>query len=345
MEKWGGNVYLSSNLNPMTINSFKRAIAFLAVFVSMTAYSQQVDYSVVTVPEESGMDFTMITSRNDYVCMPMVSRTRSGLNWYTNKIIDVSADGSKIAFLAMRGDATNVFVKDLFKQGASVQRTNRKAVADFSYSPDGKWITFSETVLKNNVIFQTDANNGFICRQITNGYSDFSPIYSIDGKKIFFSRAETASTSIWSYDLKDNFLSSYMSGFNPCVTKDDNTLLCVRVNGFGKGEIWKVNYMTGVEECIVSHTDKSFSTPSLSPDGKWILFVGSSPVPAGKTVYWNTDIYVCRTDGSQLTQLTYHVAEDLSPEWSKDGKYIYFISQRGNAEGAANIWRMTFVTL
>ncbi len=317
----------------------------MAAFFSVTAYSQQVDYSVVSVPEESGVDFTMLTSKNDYVCMPMVTRNRKGLNWYTNKIIDVSSDGSKIAFLAMRGQTTNVFVKDLVRQGASVQRTNRRNVTDFSYSPDGRWITFSEATMNTNVIFQTDANNGFICRQITNGFKDYSPMYSLDGKKIFFARSETASTSIWSYDLKDNFLSSYMTGFNPCVMQDENSLLCVRVNGFGKGEIWKVNYLTGVEECIVSDSEKSFSTPSLSPDGQWILFVGSSAVPTGKSVYWNTDIYVCRVDGSHLTQLTYHVAEDLSPEWSRDGKYIYFISQRGDSGGTANIWRMTFVVL
>ena len=47
-------------------------------------------------------------------------------------------------------------------------------------------------------------------------------------------------------------------------------------------------------------------------------------------------------DGSEMTQLTYHAADDLSPIWSSDGKYIYFISQRGDAEGNANIWRMTF---
>lgn len=57
----------------------------------------------------------------------------------------------------------------------------------------------------------------------------------------------------------------------------------------------------------------------------------------------NTDIYVARTDGSELSQITYHAADDLSPVWSKDGKYIYFISQRGNAEGVANIWRMNFI--
>ena len=323
----------------------KSFVFFLALIVSVSSFAQSVDYSVVYEPEESGIDFRMITSKNDYVCMPIVKRGRDRIDWYTNRIIDVSQDGKKIAFLAMRGDATNIFVKDLDRQGASVQRTNRKAVTDFSYSSDGRRLTFSESSVKTNIIFQTDANNGFICRQVTNGYKDYSPVYSTDGKKIFFTRNEAASTSIWSYDLEDNFLSSYTAGMNPCVTHDNATLLCVRTNGFGNGEIWKINYMTGIEECVVSDASKSFSTPSLSPDGDWILFVGSSAIPAGNTIYWNTDIYVCRSDGSQLTQLTYHAADDISPQWSKNGRYIYFISQRGDAEGTPNIWRMTFETL
>lgn len=318
---------------------------FFALIFSASLFAQSVDYSVVYVPEESGIDFRMITSKNDYVCMPIVKRGRGKLDWYTNRIIDLSKDGKKIAYLAMRGDATNIFVKDLDRQGASVQRTNRKAVTDFSYSADGTKLTFSESSMRTNVIFQTDAVNGFICRQVTNGYNDYSPVYSTDGKKIFFTRTESSSAGIWSYDLEDNFLSSYTSGMNPCVTGDNSTLLCVRTNGFGNGEIWKINYQTGIEECVVSDASRSFSTPSISPDGKWILFVGSSAIPVGNSAYWNTDIYVCRVDGSHLTQLTYHAADDLSPQWSMDGKFIYFISQRGDAEGTANIWRMSFETL
>lgn len=74
--------------------------------------------------------------------------------------------------------------------------------------------------------------------------------------------------NFWSYDVKDNFLSSYTSGMNPCATADRNTMLCVRINGYGNGEIWKVNLATGVEECILSDADRSFSTPSISPDGQ-----------------------------------------------------------------------------
>jgi Tol biopolymer transport system component len=119
----------------------------------------------------------------------------------------------------------------------------------------------------------------------------------------------------------------------------------VRANANGKGEIWKVNLATGVEECILSDIERSFSTPSVSPDGEWVLAVGSTPIHAGDMVYWNTDIYVCRMDGTRLSQLTYHAADDLSPEWSRDGKYIYFISQRGSQDASANIWRMSFNVL
>ena len=322
----------------------KKIIA--VVFASMLcigAFAQAVDYSVVYVPEESGQDFTMMTSDNDYVCMPIVNRTRGGVNWLTNKIIDISPDGEKLAFLSMRNGTSNIFVKDIVRQGASMQRTNRKGVLDFSYSADGKFITFSEAMADKNVIFQTDASNGFVCRQITNGNKDYSPVYSKNGSSIFFARQESKSTSIWSYDIKGNFLSSYTAGMNPCVMGADNTILCVRINGFGKGEIWKVNLSTGVEECILSDPERSFTTPSLSPDGEWIVCTGSTPIVADKMVYWNTDIYVCRTDGTHLSQLTYHAADDLSPEWSQDGNFIYFISQRGSATATANIWRMSFV--
>ena len=62
----------------------------------------------------------------------------------------------------------------------------------------------------------------------------------------------------------------------------------------------------------------------------------------GSKEFVNTDLFVCRTDGTQLTQLTYHAADDLSPVWSKDGRYIYFISQRGDAAATPNVWRMNF---
>ena len=323
----------------------KKLIATIFIISNLlnNLFAQQVDYSVVSVPEEAGIEFVQMTSPNDYVCMPVVKRSARSINWLSNRILDISVDGKNIAYLSFRNNSTNIFIKALDKQGSSIQRTNRANVLDFSYSPDGKYICFSEKRGKTNQIFQTNANSGYVCRQITNANQDYSPIYSTDMQQIFFARQEMKGISIWSYNISNNFLSNYTSGMNPYPLAESNTFICTRITADGRSEIWKINYETGIEECIVSDMERSFTSPTLSPDKQWILLVGSSKINAGNIVYLNTDIYVARLDGSELSQITYHAADDLSPVWSKDGKYIYFISQRGNAEGIANVWRMNFI--
>lgn len=322
----------------------KKQILFIlcCLFCVYSANAQKVDYTY-NAPEESGIDFLQVTQASDYVCMPIVSRTKKGTSWYANRVIDISPDNTKIAYISVRNNSANIFIKDLDKQGGSVQRTNRQAVNDFSYSPDGKQIVFSETRGNSQQIFLTDANVGYICRQVTTANQDYSPIYTSSKSEILFARDEGYGTTIWSYDVKSNFLSTYSSGMTPYPIPNTKAYLCTRVGENGCGEIWKIDPKTGVEECVVTSPESSFSSPILSPNGEWVLFVGLSTIQTDSFVYQHTDIYVCRLDGTGLERLTYHPADELSPIWSRDGKYIYFISQRGNAAGVANIWRMPFV--
>ena len=325
-------------------NVIRKLVLFIVVIAAcMNLNAQQVDYSVVSVPEESGNQFIPITLDGDHVCMPIVKRgARGRIDWLSNRILDITVDGKNIAYLSMRNNQTNIFIKDLNKQGGSIQRTNRSAVLDFSFSPDGKYICFSETRGKTNQIFRTSAQEGYVCRQITNGNLDYSPVYSADMKQIFFARQEMNDVTIWSYNVQNSFLSTYSNGMNPCPLSDEAAFICTRLNATGQSEIWKINYQTGTEECIISDSERSFTSPIISPDGQWILFVGSSRIVNDSFVYANTDLFVAKLDGTHMTQLTYHAADDLSPVWSKDGEYIYFISQRGSATGTANIWRMNF---
>lgn len=318
----------------------------IVLIINAISVNAGVDYSVISVSEEAGIDFTRITNDNDYVAMPQVKRLGNKVSWFTNRIIDISINGNQLAYLSSRSGITNIFIKDVDKQGSSVQRTNRKSVIDFSYSPDGKFICFTEKSGKYNQIFQTSATSGYVCRQITSNNKDYSPVYSNDMRNIFFARQENRGTSVWSYNIANNFLSSYTRGQNPYPLRG-NSILCTRSNAEGRSEIWRVNYETGIEECILADPVRSFSTPQLSPDGKWIVVVGSSVIHRVKneyvtTTYPNTDIFVCRSDGTQLIQLTYHAADDLSPAWSRGGNYIYFISQRGSATATANVWRIPF---
>lgn len=309
---------------------------FLLVF---SANAQKVDYSVVYVPEETALDLVKITKESDYVCLPTVKRNRNGVSWLTNKIIDVSPDGQYLAYLSLRNNASNVFVKEIAKQGSSSQRTNRSSVNGFSFTPDGKQICFSEAKGKINQIFVTDAKNGYVCRQITSGANDYSPVCSSDMKTIYFARMENKGSSVWGYDVDRNYLASYTAGLNPIAGADSDVIFVARESN-GKGEIWKINLSSGVEECVVSDREHSFFSPQLSPDGKTLVLVGASHLDNGIGGYWNTDIFTCQTDGTNLQQLTHHAADDLSPVWSPDGKYIYFISQRGSLDATPNVWRI-----
>lgn len=306
------------------------------------ALAQRVNYSVVYVPEENGTNITRISMAGDYVCMPLVKRSSVGVKWYSVRVLGITPDGTSLAYLSERNNATNIFLTDLTRKGSSVQRTNRQGVQDFSFSPDGNYICFSEVRGKLCQIFQTDAKLGYVCRQITSGAQDYSPVYSDDMKQIFFARDERNGFSIWSYNKANNFLSTYSVGLHPSPIQGSSAYFCTRISSAGNCEIWRIDYKTGMEECLVSDPNRSFASPAISPDGKWLLMVGGSCIEESKFKYWNTDIYACRTDGTGLTQLTYHAADDLSPVWSADGRCIYFVSQRGDAEARANIWRMDF---
>ena len=328
----------------------KGNITFLTAFVllfysSLSVFAQNVDYTIVSVGEEAGLDFKKITSDSDYVLMPSVRRLAGRVSWEPRKVISVYAGGSKLAYLSQRGKSANIFIKDLNGIGKTVQRTKRANVIDFTLSPDGENFVFTEPDGKFTRLFITDSESGYIRRQVTDGEYDSSPVFSNDMQHIFFACLEGQDNSgIWCYSLSDNLLSSIVVGFSPLPLKGTDELVCVRKSREGRSEIWKINYLTGVEECIVSSTERSFSFPSISPDGKWILMVGDNSLRTGKSLsYKNTDLFVCRIDGTDLTQLTYHAADDLSPVWSPDGRFIYFVSRRDNSTRTANVWRISFI--
>jgi Tol biopolymer transport system component len=123
------------------------------------------------------------------------------------------------------------------------------------------------------------------------------------------------------------------------------------------------------------HSTRSDSSPQYSPDGKRIVFEsfrsgghrtwisdvdGSNAVellpqasaesgtaswsPDGQRVAFEfgpdrgVDIYVIRVTGGKPTRLTNDPADDVSPTWSRDGKWVYFGSQR---TGRYETWKVS----
>lgn len=331
------------------------AIMLLSLMVAAevpAAKKVKFDYGTVYVPEEGGVKFEKITEDADAVNGNLVVINKSflgkktgldALSWWVNPQIALSKDGSKIAYLNRKNGTSNVMVKQSSKGGASTQRTFRTNVTDFSWSPDDKTLCFTEVRNGHYGVYLVDAYQGNVVRQISNGVdNDYAGKMTPDAKTIFFHRGEGFQNySIWSFDRTSNLFSNYSRGMTPCIVPGQPDILYVaRYTDQKESEIWRINLSTGVEEIILAEPGRSFTTPTLSPDGKWLLVTGSSMSEKDKEM--NTDIFAVRTDGTQFTQLTYHPGNDLSAIWAPDGKSIYFISQRGSAKRNYNIWKMDF---
>ena len=187
-----------------------RVAYFLAIllFSAQIAKAQSVDYSVTSVEEEKGLELTKVSSDNDYVVMPEVKRNNHSVNWWMGHVIQLSPNGKDIAYLSARNSTVNVYVKSISGVGSSLQRTNRQQVLDFSYSPDGKKLCFVESNGNDNRIFVTDANQGYVCRLITSGDNNYSPVFSADMKNIFFSHLENNSSLKFEIKAKQFYAAS-----------------------------------------------------------------------------------------------------------------------------------------
>lgn len=82
-------------------------------------------------------------------------------------------------------------------------------------------------------------------------------------------------------------------------------------------------------------------TPSYfhgwSPDGKWLVYAGGRKEASNPTGPDKYDIYKIAVDGGDEVRLTTLGGRSDGPEFSPDGKYIYYNSTRS---GTMQLWRM-----
>lgn len=327
----------------------------VSLFISCNSL-KPVTYLETYAPEENSLNLVKITDEANNVVVagssfkasPYVNYAlgtqgicgKQRFAWNTHCLLDISPDGSQLAYCTRMNKQDNIMVRSTGAQGVATQRSFRN-VHSFSWGADGK-LYFSDINNNSNYICSINAQQGSLMDQLTNGsVNDLNPVISADGKMLYFTRLSGSGPSIWSLNRENGTLTSCSRGYSPCLIKDNpSAYYCVRNSTSGRSEIWYVDYVKGKESLILSDENRSFTNPKLSPDGKWIVCVGNSVSTISNQN--NLDIFVVRTDGTRLTQLTYHPSTDTSPVWAADGRSIFFISSRANKTNSYNIWRMNF---
>jgi len=82
---------------------------------------------------------------------------------------------------------------------------------------------------------------------------------------------------------------------------------------------------------------RDVADPQLSPDGAWVAYtVTRADSAADKR---DADVWMARTDGSQNLRVTTAPASEAKPRFSPDGKFLSFVSSRGEEDGGdAQLW-------
>jgi Tol biopolymer transport system component len=99
-----------------------------------------------------------------------------------------SPDGKRIAFSAIQGNQSDIFVYDL--DSGNLQNITSDGFFDASpvYSPDGKWLVYSSVGERYAKLYRLNVANPAERYQITSGdWNDTDAYFSPDGKRIFFS--------------------------------------------------------------------------------------------------------------------------------------------------------------
>ncbi len=99
--------------------------------------------------------------------------------------------------------------------------------------------------------------------------------------------------------------------------------------------------ITAFAQRLLSPSDvyklKSVSDPQLSPDGKSVAYVLSTPDSVKDKS--DSDIWMINWDGTENIKLTASPEGESRPRWSPDGKYLTFLSSRYDTK-SSQIWKL-----
>ena len=205
-------------------------------------------------------------------------------------------------------------------------------------SPDGRWLIYARSDGRSDSQLAFSLIDGSGTREFTrtNGLATYD--WTPEGS-VVFAQLEYADR----YRLFDDLYEAQADGStrritkgnrltDPSVSPDGSWAVAVSGGG-GSNSLALIDLESGeVNDLVTSDPDSHWAFPSISPNGRWIA-----------ATRWKTgalhDVVVLDSNGLVVAEITNDRAIDLAPEWSPDGSYLIWASDR---TGISNILAVPF---
>ncbi|MGE0460564.1 MAG: protein kinase [Vicinamibacterales bacterium] len=223
-----------------------------------------------------------------------------------------------------------------------------------SWSPHGQRIAYwAADASGQRDLWTMPAEGGAPVALTSDRFVDWSPHWSPDGQYVYFSSDRGGSMNLWRVPV-DEATGRAAGDSEPVTTPSANSAL-ITMTADGKRlayveQSWTQNLMRAAfppgsrpdPPVPVTRGSRYFAEPQASPDGQWL---------ATYSLDKGNNIYVVRTDGTELRAVTDDGFKNVAPRWSPDGRQIAFYSNRSGPfqvwtihPDGSNLRQMTFGT-
>lgn len=238
-----------------------------------------------------------------------------------------SPDGKELAFV--RGASSrDVEVYVMPAHGGEPRRLtfDNRSGRSLAWTGDSQWIVFSSWSFGGLRLWKIPVAGG-TPEQLEVGV-DFASTLAIsrNGDRLAYSQ-EFRDTNIWRIDLNGSItksaptklISSTRQDYSPQYSPD-NKRIAFTTGRTGNNEIWLCDADGLNPVPITSFGGPDVGSPHWSPDGEHIAFDSLAP--------GHRDVYVVGLEGGKPRRLTGDEFDNVRPSWSRDGRWIYFGSNR-----------------
>lgn len=241
-----------------------------------------------------------------------------------------SPDGRFLAFVTgASAGAEDIhlleFDRDYSAKGAPRRLTHQGGfIRGISWTPDGRMLVYSHSADSDAWLWRVPAFSGGEPERL-----DFAgpratwPTVAPKGNRLVY-RSGDDDFDIWRIDAGEAPRQSLFTerwDIHPRFSSDGRRLAFSSRREGGLSAIWISNADGKNPLRITGASDRTQDYPCWSPDGRSIAFTASGEGGA-------PDVFVVDAAGGNPRQLTRHPAHDEQPNWSRDGQWIYFHSDR-----------------